>query len=307
MRFAPRLRSLCLLVMMLPLGIMLQGCRKEPAESARKYPQKTYHLRGKIVATNAVGGHITVAHQAIPGFMDAMTMAYKMAEPNTISELHAGDMITARIVVDEDAAGPLNPRLDQIVVVAQARPDTKPLVQYHVPQPGDTVPDFHLLNQSGRQIHLGQYRGRVVLLTFIYTRCPLADFCPRMSSNFAEIDKALAVDKSLYAKTHLLSVSFDPKYDTPGVLRSYGGAHTGRFTNEDFSHWDFAAPPIKDLQTIEQYFDVGVTPGETADPANLTHSLSTVLIGKDGKVVAWYPTNDWKPGDVLQQIKQAAG
>ena len=254
---------------------------------------------------DAASAHITVDHSAIPGFMDAMTMAYKLAEPGTIGELHVGDVITARLTVDYDAAGPLNYRLDQIVVVGQARPDTKPPVSYHVPAPGDAVPDFHLLNQSGRQIHLGQFRGRVVLLTFIYTRCPLAEFCPRMSSNFAEIDKALATDKSVYVKTHLLSVSFDPKYDTATVLRSYGGAHTGRFTDEDFAHWDFAAPALAELPKVEQYFDVGVT-GDSSDPSSIQHSLSTVLIGKDGKVVAWYPTNDWSPAAVLAQVKSAA-
>jgi protein SCO1/2 len=210
------------------------------------------------------------------------------------------------VVVDYDAAGPLSPRLRNIVVVAQARPDTVPRVQYHVPAPGDTVPDFHLLNQSGKRISLDQFHGRVLLLTFIYTRCPLADFCPRMSSNFAAIDKALASDKAVYAKTHLLSVSFDPKYDTPAVLRSYGGSHTGRFTAEDFKHWDFAAPSVADLPTLEQYFDVGVTQGAENDPSSVMHSLSTVLIGKDGKVIAWYPSNDWEPAALVAQMKQAA-
>jgi protein SCO1/2 len=283
---------------------VVAGC-KGSAHEAPKLVEKSYHLRGKIVATDAASGRITVQHGAIPGYMDAMTMAYKLAEPGTISELHAGDTITARLVVDEDAAGPLNPRLDQIVVVMQAKPDTKPAVQYHVPQAGDAVPDFHLLNQSGKAIHLAQFKGRVLLLTFIYTRCPLAEFCPRMSSNFAEIDKALAADKSVRTQTHLLSVSFDPKYDTPAVLRSYGGAHTGRFTDEDFAHWDFAAPSLDELPKVEQFFDVGVT-GDTTDPSSIMHSVSTVLIGKDGKVIAWFPTNDWKVEDVLAKMKAAA-
>ncbi len=270
-----------------------------------KVEQKSYHLRGKILSTDAPTGHITVDAAAIPGLMDAMPMPYKLADPTILSELHPGDIITAQLLADEDAAGPLNMRLDQIVVVGQARPDTKPAVQYHVPQVGDPVPDFHLLNQSGKTIHLAQFRGRVLLLTFIYTRCPLADFCPRMSSNFAEIDKALAADKHAYSNTHLLSVSFDPAYDTPTVLRSYGGAHTGRFTDEDFRHWDFAAPSLAELPRVEQYFDVGVT-GASADPSSIQHSLSTVLIGKDGKVLAWYPTNDWKPADVLREMQKAA-
>ena len=282
----------------------LSGCRSG-STGAVKREQKTFHLRGKVMAVDVPGGEVTVAHGPIPGFMEAMTMSYKLAEPGTASELHVGDLITARMLVEYDAAGPMSPKLDQVVVVGQARPDTKPTVQYHVPAAGDAVPDFKLLNQSGKAIHLAQFRGKVVLLTFIYTRCPLAEFCPKMSSNFAEIDKALATDKKTYARTHLLSVSFDPKYDTPSVLRSYGGAHTGRFTEEDFAHWEFAAPAVAELPAVEQYFDVGVT-GDTADPSSIQHSLSTVVIGRDGKVLAWYPTNDWKPADVLGQVRAAA-
>ncbi len=291
------------------LAATLAGCHPGTPNSsgtdAAQSQQKGYHLRGKIVSTNPAAAQVTVDHQAIPGLMDAMTMPYKVLDPSTLAELHPGDLITARVLVDQTADGPANARLDTIVVVAQARPDYRPPVAYHVPAPGELVPDFHLLNQSGKPIHLAQFRGRAVLLTFIYTRCPLADFCPRMSSNFAEIDRALAPDKTLYRKTHLLSVSFDPKYDTPTVLRSYGGAHTGRFTDEDFAHWDFAAPSLADLSKLEQYFDVGVT-GDSANPSSIQHSLSTVLIGKDGKVIAWYPTNDWKVPAVLEQLKQAA-
>jgi protein SCO1/2 len=132
----------------------------------------------------------------------------------------------------------------------------------------------------------------------------MTEFCPRMSTNFADIDKALATDPALYAKTHLLSISFDPAYDTPAVLKKYGAAYTGRFAKEDFAHWDFAAPSIHDLSTVTEYFGVGVQ--DASDPRTLTHSLSTILIGKDGKVIEWYPTNDWKPADVLAAVRTAA-
>ena len=287
------------------IALNVSGCRRSGDGTTQKPVQKSYHLRGKIVAVDAANGQVTINAGAIAGLMDAMTMSYKLVDPTIVSELHPGDVITARVEVDESAAGPQNPRLDEVVVVGQASPDTKPAVQYHVPKQGEAVPDFHLLNQSGKEIHLAQFRGRVLLLTFIYTRCPLAEFCPLMSSNFAEIDKALAGNQTIYRKTHLLSVSFDPKYDTPTVLRSYGGAHTGKFTDEDFAHWDFAAPSLGDLQKVEEYFDVGVT-GSSANPASIQHSLSTVLIGKDGKVIAWYPTNDWKPAEVLGAMEKAA-
>ena len=132
-----------------------------------------------------------------------------------------------------------------------------------MPATGDVVPNFTLLNQSDRTISLKRFRGKVVVMTFIYTRCPLSDFCPRMSRNFAEIDKSLAADPALYGKTHLLSVSFDPTYDTPKVLRSYGSAYTGQYVKETFQHWEFAAPSVAELPKMEQYFDVGVTPGDS--------------------------------------------
>ncbi len=291
----------------LVLLLALCGCTPKPARQANS-PQKSFLVRGRVVATDAATGAVTLDHEAIPGYMEAMTMSYKLAAPDTLGELHPGDRITAHLLVDEtrpnDPSGYRNPRLDEVVIVAQARPDYRPAVQYHVPQAGDAVPDFRLLNQNGAVIHLGDFKGRVLLLTFIYTRCPLADYCPRMSKNFAELDRALAADPGVYASTHLLSISFDPAYDTPQILRSYGAAYTGRHIAEDFKHWDFAVPPARDLPAVTQFFNVGLTPGET--PTSLSHSLSTILIGRDGKIAAWYPSNDWKTDDLLAQVRALA-
>jgi protein SCO1/2 len=290
-------------------SILAAGCRQagtapSPGEPSAAAPGelKVFPIRGKIVSVDAAKGSVVLDHEAVPGFMEAMTMSYKLKDASVISELHPGDRITAKLLVHKTADGYADPNLDEIVVTAQAKPDYKPAVEYHVPAAGDAVPDFKLVNQDGRTIRLAQFKGRVLLLTFIYTRCPLADFCPRMSRNFAEIDKDLASDPALYKQTHLLSVSFDPKYDTPPVLKSYGGAYTGLYTKEKFAHWDFAAPPQDELAAVTQFFNVGVTPGEGK---SLTHSLSTVLIGKDGKIVAWYPTNEWTPAEVLVAVKKA--
>jgi protein SCO1/2 len=231
--------------------------------------------------------------------MDAMTMPYKVKDANVLQDLHPGDHMTGVLLV-----GDTNSFLDQIVITAQAQPDYKPQVQYHVPAPGDAVPDFRLTNQSGRQISFRQFHGKALLVTFIYTRCPLSDYCPRMSRNFASIDKSLQSDPALYGKTHLLSISFDPAYDSPAVLRSYGEAYTGKYTKEKFKHWDFAAPSKADLPKLLEFFDVGATPGENR---TITHSLSTAVIAPDGKVAQWYPTNDWKPEDVLNELKKVAG
>ena len=277
------------------MALMLAGCHG--AEPKASPAEKQYPVRGEVMGTDTGTGEVVLNHEAIPGFMEAMTMPYRLKDPGIISELHSGDRITATLSV----AGPGKMTLDHIVVIGQARPDTKPKVQYHVPAVGDAVPDYPLLNQSGRKIWLSQFRGRVVVLTFIYTRCQMADFCPKMSRNFAEIDKALAADPKLYAKTHLVSISFDPAYDTPKVLRSYGGGYTGKFTAETFEHWDFAAPSLTDLPKIEQFYDLGVT----GEGVNVMHSLATVVVGKDGRVAAYYPTNDWTVDQLVKMIRAA--
>lgn len=256
-------------------------------------------MRGIVVSVDSSKGEATINHQAIPGFMEAMTMPYKLKDPSVLSELHPGDHITADVVVSSSPDSDVV--LDHIVVVAQARPDYKPTVFYHVPKQGDQVPDFRLLNQSNHQIHLEQFRGKALLVTFIYTRCPLADFCPRVSHNFAAVDKALSTDPSLYGRTHLLSVSFDPDYDTPKVLRSYGGAYTGNYSKEKFEHWDFAAPRKQDLLELAKFFDVGITPGENN---SFTHTLSTTLIDPNGRVYRFYSGNEWTADQVFSDVKQ---
>lgn len=288
---------LCGLALMLPMA----GCHSAsgPQAVAPSGPVKQYAVKGIVVGTDAAHGEVTIDSEAIPGFMEAMTMPYKVKDPNVLQDLHPGDHMTGVLLVGDD-----HTVLDQIVITAQAQPDYKPQAQYHVPEAGDAVPDFRLTNQSGREISFRQFRGKAVLVTFIYTRCPLSDYCPRMSRNFAAIDKSLQADPALYKKTHLLSISFDPAYDSPAVLRSYGEAYTGNYTKEKFEHWDFAAPSKADLAKLLQYFDVGATPGENH---TITHSLSTAVIGPDGKIAQWYPTNDWKPEDVLNELKKAAG
>ncbi len=270
------------------------GCK----EAARQSAPKTYTVRGQVIEVDAKKQEILLQHEAVPGFMVAMTMPYKVTDPAAVNELHANDKITATIVIKASGT-----ELQDVVITGQAAPNTLPTVQYHVPERGDAVPDFHMTNQNGQQIHLSQFRGKVLLLTFIYTRCPLDDYCPRMSRNFAEIEHWIQTDRDLSKKTHLLSVSFDTAYDKPAVLRSYGEAYTGNYNKERFDHWDFAAPDAQTLAKMTQYFDVGVS---GSDPQSIVHSLSTVIVGPDGKVVEWLPTNDWKPSDVLGTMRKAA-
>lgn len=281
--------------------ILFSGCSPSTKQnvsgnSKAASSSKVYPLRGVVVSVDAATGQVTLTNENIPGFMEPMTMPYTLANPMEASELHLGDKIRAQLTVGDTSA-----TIDQIDILEQSKLNYKPTTQYHVPQPGDVVPNFSLRNQDGNTVHLDQYRGKVLLVTFIYTRCPLSNYCPLMSRNFAAVDKMLAANPELYRKTHLLSISFDPSYDTPAVLRSYGGAYTGEYSKEKFDHWDFAAPKSTDLASVLQWFGVGVTPGPQK---TLSHSLSTVVIGPDGKVRNWYPTNEWTPEQIFTDVKQ---
>ena len=284
--------------------VVLAGChasQKAGTQPSSTANYKVYKLRGKVVSTDAVRGEVTVNHEAIPGFMEAMTMPYKLKDPSILGELHPGDLITADVLVSPDPNADY--LLDHIVVVAQARPDYKPKVSYHLPAPGDVVPDYKLRNQDGRTIHLSQFRGKALLVTFIYTRCPSPQFCPRVTRAFAAVDKRLAANPALYAKTHLLCVSFDPEHDTPERLRAYGVTYIGSDAKNTFAHWDFAVPKKPVLLEMAKFFDLGMT--NEADGA-ITHTLSTTLIGANGKVVRFYPGNEWTVQDLLADLQGTA-
>lgn len=294
------------LLLVTVVGIVaVAGCHRQQSgaeDSAITTSYKVFKLRGKVIANQPATGEITVKHEAIPGFMDAMTMPYRLKDPSILSELHPGDVITADLLVSQGADASV--LLDHIVVVAEGKPDYRPAVMYHVPAKGDTVPDFKLRNEDGRIIHLNQFRGKNLLITFIYTRCPLPNFCPLVTHNFAVIHQQLSADPVTKDKTHLICVSFDPEHDTPERLKAYGEEYIGSDAKKAFAHWDFAVPEKPVLMEMAKYFDVGMS--DAAD-GTITHTLSTTLIGRDGKVLKFYSGNEWTPQQVVTDVKQSLG
>ncbi len=239
---------------------------------------------------------ITLDHEEIPGYMQAMIMPFTLKDEQILKELVPGDQLQATLVVDADSSS-----LEDISFTRMSPDDaaTNKTETRPEPNPGDAVPNFSLVNQDAKPIRLDRYRGKALLLTFIYTRCPLPEYCTLMSDNFSAIDKELQKDTALYAKTHLLSVSFDPAYDTPKVLRSYGAAHTGNYTSETFKHWEFATGTPEQIKEIGKFF--GLTYVQEKD--QIVHSLRTIVITPDGKVYKIYRGNDWKPEEVFRDLQ----
>jgi protein SCO1 len=249
-----------------------------------------------------------IDNEPIPGFMDPMVMPYTIKPASALDQLQPGDTITADVVVQRDKVPPDSAQpdstywLENVKVIAHSQtPADKPTSSIHIPSPGDPVPDFKLVNQNGQHTSLHQYRGETLLLTLIYTRCPFPDFCPRVSHEFAAIDRQVRADPSRYGKTHLLSISFDPAHDTPKVLRAYGFSCAATKDPALFTHWEFSTIPQPELQEFADYF--ALTYSE--DGGTITHSLSTAVISPDGKIYRWYHGADWQASDILQDIAAA--
>ena len=280
----------------LSLIILGSGCK--PRRSAN---EKRYDLKGKVVAVNKSERTATIAHEDIKGYMPAMTMPFKIKNDADLEMLKPGDQVTGTLVVDD-----VESWVEITAIVEGPVTDSQNVDVPGEPKPGTDVPDFGLVNQDGKRVHLAQYRGQALALTFIYTRCPMPAQCTLMSNNFAAIDQELQKQPDIYAKTHLLTISFDPEYDSPKVLRSYGASHTGRYTDETFQHWEFAGGSADEVKGIAQYFGLRYFHDTESGQDQVIHSLRTVVIGPDGKLFKLYRGNEWKPAEIVDDLQSLA-
>jgi len=272
--------------------LLLIVCVCFVASCRRGGSEKRYDLKGKVLVVEPDKHLVTVSHEDIKGYMPAMTMPFTVPSDSDLQILAPDDEITATLVIDGSHSW-----LENLIITRQsANASLMPGVR--MAKEGDEVPNFTLRNQDNREIRVQNYRGRTLLLTFIYTRCPVPDYCTLMSDNFAQIDRMLSQDAGLYEKTHLLSISIDPAYDTPQVLRSYGAAHTERYQNETFAHWEFAGGTTEQVKEIAEYFGLTYFP----EKDQIIHALRTVIINPDGKVAKIYSGNDWKPEEVVEEM-----
>ena len=245
---------------------------------------------------------MTIKHEDIPGYMPGMTMPFKIKSDADLEMLKAGDDVSANLVVTD-----VDSWIEVTAIVEGSSPLGATTAVPGEPKPGDDIPDFGLTNQDGKRVRISQYKGSALALTFVYTRCPQPDQCTLMSTNFAVVDKQLQSQPDVYAKTHLLTISFDPDYDTPKVMRSYGASHTGKYSDETFQHWEFLTGSVDEVKGIAQFFGMRYFHDTSSGEEQVIHSLRTAVIGMDGKLVKLYRGNEWKPEELATDLKAAAG
>ena len=259
----------------------------------------TFPLRGKVVGIDSTAHRVTVSHEAIPDYMPAMTMPFKIKDLSLLNRIAVGDSIGATLAVSRTESW-----LETIQVLRRGEnvnAMTPEEIEFkHLYRDGETIPDLKLVNQDGNPLQVSTFRGKTLVLTFIYTRCPLPDFCIRMSQQFADLQRILKSDQALNGRWHLLSISFDPSFDRPAVLRQYGMNY-----GADFSVWDFATDPDTAGNALGKFVDgFGLTyaPSEGL----IDHNLRTAVINPEGKLVKVFRGNDWKVEDLVAVVKESA-
>ena len=289
------MRARCVLlpsVLSLCLALAVAACSRAPE-------QRTFTLQGQVQSLDAPRKVVVVKHEEIKGFMPAMTMPYEVQDAQALGGLAPGDLINARLIVFSNGA-----HLADIRRVGTA-PLEKPPADVPNPtassgfellRPGEAPPDGKFLDQDGKPRHFGEFTGAPVVMTFIYTRCPLPTFCPLMDRHFATLQKALQVDPAL-TRVKLVTVSFDPATDTPAVLKQHA-----KSLDADLTRWTFLTGDRDEVDQFAARFGVSVSRALT-DARDIAHNLRTAIIGADGTLVKVYTGNDWSPDQVLADLK----
>lgn len=272
---------------------VLAGCQRVPET-------REYELSGQILVVRPETSEVLIRHGDIKGFMPGMTMPFKVKDPALLQGRTAGDLVTATLVVAEDSAW-----LGTLTATGHAPlPDDAPTALpaaagVHVLGPGDVVPDTPLASPEGA-VSLRAARGRATAVTFIYTRCPLPDYCPLMDRRFAEVQRSVSADAVLNRRVRLVSISFDPEHDTPERLREHASA-----LRADPAVWRFAtiADPAE-IDTFAARFGVNVI---REKDGTITHNLRTMVIDPDGRVVSVRDGNTWTAAEIVSDLAKALG
>lgn len=222
-------------------------------------------------------------------------MTFPVATKELLTGRTPGELISARLEIG-DAEGTLT-EITRVGMAALPAGTNAVAVASGMLAVGDLLPDIALIDQHDRRRALSEWHGAMVLITFIYTRCPLPTFCPLMDQNFVTIQRGVEEDAVLRGRVKLVSISLDPEYDTPGVL----AAHAARL-KADPAVWTFLTGDRVTIDRAAGRFGVGVLRNPTV-PTDITHNLRTVLAGADGRVVKIYASNDWTPGTVLSDLR----
>ena len=251
-----------------------------------------FSVTGVVTAAPA-DGNVMVAHDAIADYMPAMTMPFALVPGERVPALTPGDRVRFTLQVGDGG-----PRATAFQVVGRDESVAAALRGGAAGassrlRPGDAFPDVSLVTQAGLPFTAGDLQGHVTAVTFVFTRCPMPEFCPLMIKRFQQVQRAMTTNPAL-GEARLLAVTLDPTFDTPPVLEAYATA-----MQADPARWRFVTGRPTEIQRLTRAFAVHVE----RNGVLLDHTLATAVVGVDGRVVAIWRGNGWSAQDVLDTIQ----
>ena len=267
------------------------ACNREP-------DARTYQLTGQILVVKQETNEVLVKHEDIPGFMPAMTMPYTVKDPALIKERAAGDLITATLkVAPEGAFLSAITKTGSAALPEDARTTIPVATNVQLLRAGDAVPATKMIDQEGRTFALTDLKGVAAAVSFIYTRCPLAQYCPLIDRRFAEVQKLVAANPALAERVRLVSISFDPQFDRPETLRAHA-----RKLGADPKAWLFATAEEAIVDRLAAEFGVNVI---REKDGTITHNLRTAIIDPAGRITSIVDNNAWTADELVNGLKNA--
>lgn len=256
--------------------------------------ERVYTVKGVVRASHdAQTGTISIQHEDIPGFMPAMTMPF-YADAAEVKELSPGDRVEFEFRVGERSRATKFLQLGR----ESGRPEAPGASSRRRLRAGDEMPPFALIDQDGRPVTTETLRGKHTVATFVFTRCPVPEFCPLIGRKFQALQEGLHAPSGPSPEVQLLSISIDPEHDRPAVLRAYGES-----LGADFARWRFATGEAGEVARLAAAFAVRTE----RRAASLDHTLATALIGPEGRVVEIWRGNAWKPEEILAKVREPRG
>jgi protein SCO1/2 len=276
--------------------LILTACHKESVPTPA--PEQTFVVNGLVKELEPDGKTVVIQHEAISNYMAAMTMPFEVRDTNELRGLKPGDAITFHLIVTSKEGW-----IDTIIVRQKSPARSSAPAVAHVSRAaalldeGDMLPDYHFTNELGQAVSLGQYKGGEIAFTFFFTSCPFPNFCPRLTSSFAEAAAQLRRTPGAPARWHLLSISFDPKNDTPQRLLSYA-----KNAHYDPGEWSFLTGDADQIGELADQF------GENfwTEGGSISHNLRTVVVDANGRVRKIFQGNNWTSADLVREMVKAA-
>ncbi len=270
-------------------SIALSGCGRPRDANTRQF-----ELQGQILAVRPERHEVVIKHQDIKGFMQGMTMPFTVRDDALMAGKKPGDLVTATLVVGETQAYLSTLTTTGHAELSEAAPPPAP----DILEPGQTVKDATLVDQDNTQRQFSTFKGHRLAVTFIYTRCPLPDFCPLMDKHFAAIQTTIKATPAL-ADVRLLTVTLDPEFDRPAILKAYA-----RRREADPAVWTFLTGEPEEVNRFATQFGLYVE-HNPQDAINITHNLRTAVIDPEGRLVSVHSGNSWTPAELVADLTAA--